>query len=113
MSKQQPRWNRPIAAGAIVFATLMAGCAAQAPANPVPYPGPQGARGTPEGCQADKLGDDTLIGKTEADAVALLKGCAWRFGDRDGQHMPGTMDYNPQRRTLDVKDGKVSAVRRG
>jgi hypothetical protein len=75
--------------------------------------GPQGARGTPEGCQADKLGDDILVGKTEAEAIALLQGCAWRLGERDGQQYPGTMDYNPQRRTLGVTSGKVAWVRRG
>jgi hypothetical protein len=72
-----------------------------------------GGRGTPEGCQADKLGDEALIGKTEAEAAALLKGCAWRFGSRDGQSLPATMDYNPQRRSIDVVGGKVTAVRRG
>ncbi|WP_420998253.1 hypothetical protein ACKI2N_023765 [Cupriavidus sp. 30B13] len=111
MPKQQHPWTRH--AAAIALATLIAGCAAQSPMTPIPNPGPQGARGTAEGCQADKLGDDALIGKTEADAIALLQGCAWRFGNREGQHMPGTMDYNPQRRTLDVKDGKVVGIRRG
>jgi hypothetical protein len=75
--------------------------------------GPQGALGSPEGCQADKLGDDSLVGKTEAEAIAMLQGCAWRLGERDGQQYPGTMDYNPQRRTLGVKGGKVVWVRRG
>ena len=113
MPKQQNPWARHVTAGAIVFAALMAGCAAQPTVSAVPNPGPQGGRGTPEGCQADKVGDGALIGRSEADAVGLLSGCAWRFGEREGQHMPGTMDYNLQRRTLDVKDGKVTAVRRG
>ncbi|AQV93113.1 MULTISPECIES: hypothetical protein [Cupriavidus] len=93
---------------------LLAACAAQ-PAGPqAPAPtGPQGARGTPEGCPADKMADDTLIGKPEAEAIGLLQGCAWRLGERDGQQFPGTMDYNPQRRTLGVKAGKVVWVRRG
>ena len=73
----------------------------------------QGARGTPEGCAADKLADDALVGKTEAEVIGLLQGCAWRLGERDGQQFPGTMDYNPQRRTLGVKAGKVVWVRRG
>jgi hypothetical protein len=75
--------------------------------------GPQGARGTPEGCQADKLGDDSLVGKPESEAIAMLQGCAWRLGERDGQQYPGTMDYNPQRRTLGITSGKVAWVRRG
>jgi len=101
------------AAALLASVAMMAGCAAQAPASAVPDPGPQGGRGTPEGCQADKLGDEVLIGKTEAEAAALLKGCAWRFGSRDGKGLPATMDYNPQRRSLDVTGGKVTAVHRG
>lgn len=117
MTAPNPLWPRHwkglAVAGAVALGATMAGCAAQPPASAVPDPGPQGGRGTPEGCQADKMGDDALIGKTEAEAAALLKGCAWRFGNREGQHMPGTMDYNPQRRTIDVIGGKVTAVRRG
>lgn len=113
-----PNWKAMTLTSAVAIATMLAGCAAQPqvpqpPAGGVANPGPQGGRGTPEGCQADKLGDDALIGKTEADAAKLLDGCAWRFGNREGQHMPGTMDYNPQRRTIDVMGGKVTAVRRG
>lgn len=94
---------------------LLAGCAA-APAEPAaaaPAPGPQGSRGTPAGCAADKLADDALVGKPEAEAIALLQGCTWRLGERDGQQFPGTMDYNPQRRTLGIQAGKVVWVRRG
>ncbi|KWR89558.1 hypothetical protein [Cupriavidus sp. IDO] len=101
----------------MVGSALLAGCAAQSAdtptSAPAPVPGPQGARGTPEGCPADKMADDTLIGKTEAEAVGLLQGCAWRLGERDGKQFPGTMDYNPQRRTLGIKDGKVVWMRRG
>ncbi|MEM5428920.1 hypothetical protein [Cupriavidus oxalaticus] len=93
-------------------AAVVAGCATQ-PNEPAPMPGPQGARGTPAGCAADKVADDTLVGKSEAEAVGLLQGCAWRMGERDGQQFPGTMDYNPQRRTLGIKAGKVAWVRRG
>ncbi len=113
MTASKRYWKLAAVAGAAAMVTMMAGCASKAPDSAVPDPGPQGGRGTPEGCQADKVGDDALIGKTEAEAAALLKGCAWRFGSREGQHMPGTMDYNPQRRTIDVTQGKVTAVRRG
>ncbi|SOY56190.1 hypothetical protein [Cupriavidus taiwanensis] len=90
---------------------LLAGCAAT-PAEPA-APGPQGSRGTAAGCAADKLADDALVGKPEAEAIGLLQGCAWRLGERDGQQFPGTMDYNPQRRTLGIQAGKVVWVRRG
>ncbi|SPK73210.1 putative lipoprotein [Cupriavidus taiwanensis] len=90
---------------------LLAGCAAT-PAEPA-APGPQGSRGTAAGCAAGKLADDALVGKPEAEAIGLLQGCAWRLGERDGQQFPGTMDYNPQRRTLGIQAGKVVWVRRG
>jgi hypothetical protein len=110
------RWTRQ-AATLAAGAALLSACAAQhaQPAQaPAPAPtGAQGARGTPDGCAADKIADDALIGKTEAEAVGLLQGCTWRLGERDGQQFPGTMDYNPQRRTLGVKAGKVVWVRRG
>ncbi|MFS8934971.1 hypothetical protein [Cupriavidus taiwanensis] len=94
---------------------LLAGCAAAPPepAAPAPAPGPQGSLGTTAGCAADKLADDALVGKPEAEAIGLLQGCTWRLGERDGQQFPGTMDYNPQRRTLGIKAGKVVWVRRG
>ncbi|RQR35224.1 hypothetical protein DIE22_14495 [Burkholderia sp. Bp9142] len=64
-------------------------------------------------CQADATPDDALIGKTEADAAALLDGCLWRVLERDGKSLPGTMDYRQERRDLGMRDGKVIWVRRG
>ncbi|MGU7779697.1 hypothetical protein [Burkholderia sp. PU8-34] len=64
-------------------------------------------------CNADAATDDALIGKSEAQAAAMLGGCAWRVGERDGQSLPGTMDYREDRRNLGVKAGKVIWVRRG
>ncbi|WP_186426092.1 hypothetical protein [Cupriavidus metallidurans] len=113
MTRSNRQLKRLTTASAVALVAMVAGCASQPPAEPIPNSGPQGGRGTPEGCQADKLGDEALIGKTEAEAAALLKGCAWRFGSRDGQSLPATMDYNPQRRSIDVVGGKVTAVRRG
>lgn len=107
--------SRPLRAmlGAAALGVLLAACTAPEAAAPAGPAGPQGARGTPEGCQADKLSDDNLVGRPEAEALELLRGCAWRLGERDGQQYPGTMDYNPQRRTLGIKGGKVAWVRRG
>ncbi len=105
------------AAGALAFSAFVAGCAAQPPAAPAtpatPNPDPQGAIGTPQGCKADAQGDDSLIGRPEAEAIALLQGCTWRLGERDGQRFPATMDYRPERRTLGIQNGKVTWVKRG
>lgn len=64
-------------------------------------------------CQADQVPDASLVGKTEAEALVLLKGCPSRIGERDGQQFPGTMDFDPSRRTLGIAGGKVTWVRRG
>lgn len=92
----------------------LAGCAAQhdrmLPAAPPP---PQGDITQPGKCAANDHPDDFLIGKTEAEASALLDGCVWRLGERDAQQFPGTMDYRADRRTIGVKAGKVAWVRRG
>lgn len=100
------------AIAAWLMAAALAACAT-GPAPPTAATTPQGAIGTPEGCQADRSSDDALIGKTESEAVALLKGCTWRIGERDGQRFPATMDYRPERRTLGISSGKVTSVRRG
>lgn len=64
-------------------------------------------------CQAASVPDDTLIGKSEQDATALLNGCLWRVSERDGKALPGTMDYREERRNLGIRSGKVIWVRRG
>ncbi|RQR59469.1 hypothetical protein DIE18_18230 [Burkholderia sp. Bp9125] len=64
-------------------------------------------------CKADAEPDDALVGQTEADAIAKLGGCPWRIGERDGQSLPGTMDYREDRRNLGIRNGKVIWVRRG
>jgi len=88
-----------------------AGAPAPAPASP---PGlVHDAPDTSKGCQADQVPDASLVGKTEAEALALLKGCPWRIGERDDQQFPGTMDFEPTRRTLGIAAGKVTWVRRG
>ncbi|EGD05710.1 hypothetical protein B1M_05061 [Burkholderia sp. TJI49] len=72
-----------------------------------------GQAGAPHACKADAAPDDALVGKTEADATALLDGCLWRVLERDGKSLPGTMDYRAERRNLGIRDGKVSRVWRG
>lgn len=101
--------------GRLAFAatgvTVLAACASEPP--PGPPPPPMGGAATPQGCAADKLADDALVGKPEAEAIALLDGCAWRIGQRDAQQFPGTMDYRPDRRTLGIAGGLVVWVKRG
>lgn len=76
-------------------------------------PAPQSGAGTPQGCAADNMPDEALIGKPEAEAIKLLTGCPWRIGQRDAHQYPGTMDFVQERRTLGVAGGIVVWVKRG
>ncbi len=64
-------------------------------------------------CEIVSVADDTLVGKSEQEATALLKGCLWRITERDDKGLPGTMDYREERRNLGIQNGKVIWVRRG
>ncbi|KVM59086.1 hypothetical protein WJ58_09750 [Burkholderia ubonensis] len=96
----------------VAFASI-AGCtntSRNTKENAMPNRGGSEAAAT---CKADAAPDDALVGKSEAEAAAMLGGCAWRVGERDGQSLPGTMDYREDRRNLGIKAGKVIWVRRG
>ncbi|OMG73534.1 hypothetical protein [Burkholderia ubonensis] len=98
---------------AMVACASIAGCtntSRNTKENAMPNPGGSEAAAA---CKADAAPDDALVGKSEADAAAMLGGCAWRVGERDGQSLPGTMDYREDRRNLGIKAGKVIWVRRG
>ncbi|WP_321873032.1 hypothetical protein [Burkholderia ubonensis] len=98
---------------AMVAGASIAGCtntSQNTKENAMPNRGGSEAAAT---CKADAAPDDALVGKSEADAAAMLGGCAWRVGERDGQSLPGTMDYREDRRNLGIKAGKVIWVRRG
>ncbi|UTV56130.1 hypothetical protein [Burkholderia arboris] len=100
---------------ALVASATFAGCADMntkiSSAGGTPANG--GPAGAAQACKADAGPDDALVGRTEADAKAQLDGCLWRVLERDGQSLPGTMDYRPERRNLGIRDGKVIWVRRG
>ncbi|QTD88235.1 hypothetical protein [Burkholderia anthina] len=95
---------------ALVASATFAGCADM---NTTHADTNAGQPGTAHACKADAAPDDALIGKTEADAAAVLDGCLWRVLERDGKSLPGTMDYRQERRDLGIRDGKVIWVRRG
>lgn len=96
---------------ALGLVAALAGCASE----PMPglAPPAQASVGTAQGCEADKAADEALVGKPEDEALRLLNGCPWRIGQRDAHQYPGTMDFNPQRRTLGIAGGLVIWVRRG
>lgn len=104
------------------FATLVTtlaavGIAACTTAAPGPAPDgkdtPTAGRPQPGATCHAPTSDDTLVGKSEQEATALLAGCLWRISERDGKALPGTMDYREERRNLGIQGGKVIWVRRG
>lgn len=104
---------------ALALTALMAIAGCMTNAQPVSTPPSQAqpAQSQPESprynCETDQMGDQALVGRTEQEAAELLNGCRWRVVERDGQSLPGTMDYAPERRNLAIRNGKVIWVRRG
>lgn len=108
------RYPRLKLACSAAFMLLLCACTGAPPSTPASPSGlVHDSHEKTKVCQADQMSDESLVGKTEADALALLKGCPWRIGERDGQQFPGTMDFEPTRRTLGIAVGKVTWVRRG
>lgn len=55
---------------------------------------------------------ELLLGFSEADAerCAASLGWAYRVGMRDGESFALTMDYSPQRVTVSIEDGVITAI---
>lgn len=58
---------------------------------------------------------DLLIGMVEADAEACAQdlGWQWRVGERDGEFYALTMDYRPDRVTVQIQKGIIYLVNVG
>ena len=58
---------------------------------------------------------DTLIGLPlqQVQAACDAAKVPHRVVERDGEPLPATMDYRPERLNFKVKDGKVTAVNNG
>lgn len=99
---------------ALTAVLIVAACTKNIPPIPAPPQAqPEQSEATPYKCKADQMGDQQLVGKLEQDAAKLLDGCRWRVTERDGRHLPATMDYVPERRNLAISKGVVIKVRRG
>lgn len=58
---------------------------------------------------------DLLIGMVEADAEACSQdlGWQWRVGERDGEFYALTLDYRPDRVTVQIQEGIIYLVNVG
>ena len=54
--------------------------------------------------------ESDYVGRTKSAAIAKAKdqGRPSRIGREDGEVFPGTLDYNPERVTFEVDNGKVT-----
>ena len=53
-----------------------------------------------------------LVGLTEDDATDAAEACGWilRVVRRDGEDLPATLDFRPNRVNVEVTDGEVTAI---
>jgi len=104
-----------LAAGAMAVVT---GCGSGAPEGPKEGESPAGETAPGEsggGDAAAKAADEDFIGLPieEARALAEERDLRHRVTWRDGEALPGTADYWPDRVNFEVKNGKVIGVTRG
>ena len=54
--------------------------------------------------------ESDYVGLTKSAAIAKAKdqGRPWRIGREDTEVFPGTLDYNPERVTFEIDNGKVT-----
>ena len=52
------------------------------------------------------------MGLTEDEATAAAEACGWilRVVRRDGEDLPATLDFRPNRVNVEVTDGEVTAI---
>ena len=60
----------------------------------------------------EESADELLVGLTEAEATDGAEACGWilRVGRVDGEDRPQTLDFRPNRVTVEVTDGEVTAI---
>ena len=60
----------------------------------------------------EESADELLVGLTEAEATEAAEACGWilRVGRVDGEDRPVTLDFRPNRVTVEITDGDVTAI---
>ena len=67
-------------------------------------------------CAATKPTEESaaelLVGLSEAEATDAAEACGWilRVGRVDGEDRPLTLDFRPNRATVEITDGEVTAI---
>ncbi len=60
----------------------------------------------------EESADELLVGLTEDEATDAAEACGWilRVVLRDGEDLPATLDFRPNRVNVEVTDGEVTAI---
>ena len=60
----------------------------------------------------EESADELLVGLTEDEATDTAEACGWilRVVLRDGEDLPATRDFRPNRVNVEVTDGEVTAI---
>ena len=60
----------------------------------------------------EESADELLVGLTEDEATDAAEACGWilRVVRRDGEDLPATLDFRPNRVNVEVTDGEVTAI---
>ena len=98
----------------VVLAALLLSACSQANSGepseaPIVEPKPCPTYSVLEGQEIPQEQADLLIGmvEAEAEACALDLGWQWRVGERDGEFYALTMDYRPDRVTVQIQEGII------
>jgi hypothetical protein len=60
----------------------------------------------------EESAEDLLVGLAEAAATDAAESCGWlvRVVRRDGEDLPMTLDFRPNRVNVEVTDGEITAI---
>ncbi len=102
--------------GAAIFLSACSSGTSQGNAEaPLVEPKPCPTFAVSEGGEIPQDQADLLIGMVEAEAEACAQdlGWQWRVGERDGEFYALTMDYRPDRVTVQIQKGIIYLVNVG
>ncbi len=103
----------------VLIVVLLSACSqansAETAQAPIVEPKPCPTYSVLEGQEIPQEQADLLIGMVEADAeaCAIELGWQWRVGERDGEFYALTMDYRPDRVTVQIQEGIIYLVNVG
>ena len=96
---------------ALVTLTLCAACGSDDKGvSSRPAGAADGTTTTTSGTASANAGDYVGLTKQAAIDKAEAAGHTWRIGREDDQQFPATLDYNPNRLTFEIDNGKVTSA---